>query len=150
MTTKDHRKAIPLGVKLHACLLLLGYTERRAQRVLKLARRFANITPRLTSAMKALGFSDEDIAAGIEWDHQPALAFREIVDGVMTPAPNDPRYIRPMRAAEHRKKTSGTRATSAGSDVHMAAKVKRITGETPKRTKQKIPGRGFPKRKDRK
>ncbi len=117
MTTKEHRKAIPLGVKLHACLLLLGFT-------------------------------DEDIAAGIEWDHQPALAFREIVDGVMRPPPNDPRYIRPMRKADHALKTNGGgRATSAGSDIHMAAKIKRITGATKPKPKRKWGSRPFPKRR---
>lgn len=115
--TKEHRKAIPLGVKLHACLLLLG-------------------------------FSDEDIAAGIDWDHQPALAFREIVDGRMVPDANDPRYIRPMRKADHKVKTVGTRATTAGSDIHMAAKVKRLNGEKPRKPKGKIRGRNtFQKRK---
>lgn len=114
MTTKEHRKAIPLGVKLHACLLLLGFT-------------------------------DEDIAGGIQWDHQPALAFREIVDGKMVPDPNDPRYIRPMKRDAHKVKTSGRPHLTAGSDVHMAFKVKRLTGETPKRKGRKLQGRGFRK-----
>ena len=110
MTTKQHRKAIPLGVKLHACLLLLGFT-------------------------------DEEIVGGVDFDHQPALAFREVVDGVMMPASNDPHYLRPMRRAEHRIKTSGTKATSAGSDVHMAARVKRLNGEKPRKPKGKpLPG----------
>lgn len=113
--TKAHRKAIPLGVKLQACLLLLGFT-------------------------------DDDIAAGIDWDHQPALIFREIVDGKMVPGPNDPHYLRPMRKADHKVKTSGTKATTAGSDQHMRGKINRITGKTPKRRKQKIQSRGFQKR----
>lgn len=120
MTTKQHRKAIPVGVKLHACLLLLGYTE-------------------------------EEIAHGLRWDHFPALGLR-VVDpetGVMTPAPNDPRYIRPMRIAEHDRKTFGSRATTAGGDIHAIAKVKRLNGETPKRKKQKIKSRPF-RRQNRK
>lgn len=104
MTTKEHRKAIPVGVKLHACLLLLG-------------------------------FSEKEIAAGLHWDHHPALGLREVKDGVMIPAPNDPRYIRPMRQADHRTKTSGTKATSAGSDQHIIAKVKRLNGEKPRKRK---------------
>lgn len=117
MTTKEHRKAIPLGVKLHACLLLMG-------------------------------FSEQEIAGGIDFDHHPALGLREIVNGVMIPAPNDPRYIRPMRRADHLVKTSGRKnVTTAGSDVHAIAKVKRLTGETPKKKSRPIPGRPFPKRR---
>lgn len=116
MTTKEHRRAIPLGVKLHACLLLLGFT-------------------------------DEEIATGIDFDHQPALAFREIVDGKMVPDPNDPRYLRPMCRQEHRVKTSGKKSTSAGSDVHMAAKVKRLNGTTPKKEKRPWPKRKMQPRK---
>lgn len=115
--TKDHRKAIPVGVKLHACLLLLGYT-------------------------------DEEIKGGLQWDHYPALGLR-VLDpetGQLVPAPNDPRYIRPMRTAEHRVKTSGRKATTAGSDVHAIAKVKRLNGETPKRPKRKWATRGFQKK----
>lgn len=114
MGTKEHRKAIPLGVKLHACLLLLGFT-------------------------------DDDIAAGIDWDHNPALAFREVVDGKMVPDPNDPHFIRPMRRTAHKEKTSGRKnVTVAGSDQHMIGKIRRITGETPKRPKARIPSRKKP------
>lgn len=102
MRAKDHRKAIPLGVKLHACLLLLGFT-------------------------------DEEIAGGVEWDHAPALALR-VVDpesGQLVPHPNDPRYLRPLRKVEHAVKTRGTGATTAGSDVGNAAKVKRVEKDPP-------------------
>lgn len=117
MTTKEHRKAIPLGVKLHACLLLLG-------------------------------FSDEDIAAGIDFDHQPALGLREIRNGEMIPDPNDPHFLRPMRKADHLIKTAGRKnITTAGSDIHAIAKVKRINGTTPKKPKKKWASRPFPKRK---
>lgn len=133
MTTREHRKAIPLGVKLHAALLALGY-------------------------------SDEEIVGGaLEWDHCPALALR-FVDpetGEMTPAPNDPRYIRPMRKGEHAEKTFGRPATTAGSDIGAAAKVRRITKQQeearrrmlakdagePRKKSGRIPSRGFPKRK---
>ncbi|CAM5769952.1 hypothetical protein [Bosea minatitlanensis] len=138
MRASDHRKHIPVGVKLHATLLLLG-------------------------------FSDEEIAGGLEWDHQPALALR-IVDpetGELTPHPNDPRYLRPLRKAEHALKTRGAGATTAGSDVGSAAKVKRIEkdpagGEAfrrrilaikrgdeppPSKRKRQWPTRPFPNRK---
>lgn len=97
MRAADHRKAIPVGVKLQAALLLLGFTE-------------------------------EEIAGGVEWDHQPALALR-VVDpesGELVPHPNDPRHLRPLRKAEHAEKTRGRGATTAGSDVGNAAKVKRL------------------------
>lgn len=98
MRAADHRRHIPVGVKLHACLLLLG-------------------------------FSEEEIAGGqIEWDHTPALALRSIdaETGEMTPHPNDPRYLEPRRKAEHAIKTRGRGATTAGSDVGAASKLKRI------------------------
>lgn len=122
MTTKDHRKHIPIGTKLHATLLLLGFTE-------------------------------EQIVGGqIQWDHYPALGLRVIDEatGEMMPAPNDPKYIRPMLKEPHAIKTNGTKATTAGSDKHAIAKVKRLNGETPKRKGQKIQSRGFPKRSGKK
>lgn len=113
MTTKEHRKAIPLHVKLHACLLLLGFT-------------------------------DEDIAAGLCWDHSPPLGLRAVVDGVMTPAPNDPHHLRPMSQADHARQTFGpSKATSAGGDIHAIAKVKRLNGETKKKPKRAWASRKF-------
>ena len=44
-----------------------------------------------------------------------------------------------------RRKTIGTKATTAGSDVHAIAKGKRLRGETGNRPKRKIPSRPFPK-----
>lgn len=117
LTTKEHRKAIPLGVKLHACLLLLGFT-------------------------------DEDIEAGVDWDHSPPLGLREIVEGKMVPDSNDPHFLRPMRRADHRVKTSGRKNISvAGSDQHIIAKVKRLNGTTAKKPKKKWPSRPFDRRK---
>lgn len=97
MRAKDHRKAIPVGVKLKSALLLAGFTE-------------------------------AEIDGGlIEFDHTPALALRTIDEsGEIQPPANDYRYIRPMLAEAHAAKTRGTGATTAGSDVGNAAKVKRI------------------------
>lgn len=97
MRASDHRKHIPIGVKLKAALLMLG-------------------------------FSEEEIAGGVEWDHQPALALRLVdpVSGELQPHPNDPRYLRPLRSEEHAVKTRGAGATTAGSDVGVAAKLKRL------------------------
>lgn len=94
---KGHRKHIPIGVKLHACLLRLGFTE-------------------------------DEIAGGIEWNHTPPLALR-FVDpntGQLVPDSNDPRHIEPLRRQDHRTVTFGTPATTAGSDIHAIAKVRRI------------------------
>lgn len=98
--TTARRKHISMGVKLHAALLLLGFT-------------------------------DEEIAGGIAWDHDPPLALR-FVDpetGRLTPDANDPHHLQPLRTAEHRTKTSGRRgekrSTSYGSDAHAIAKVRR-------------------------
>ncbi len=95
--TKEHRKFIPLSVKLKAVLLMLGFKD------------------------------DEQI----DWDHCPALALRRVdeVTGELVPAANDPRFIRPMRRADHRLKTSGNGHTSYGSDIHAIAKMKRLTKE---------------------
>jgi len=103
MTTAS-RKAIPVGVKLHAALLLLGFT-------------------------------DDDIAGGIAWDHSPALALR-FVDpetGKLVPEANDPHFLQPLRTADHRTKTCGrrgeARSTSAGSDQNRIAKIDRLAPE---------------------
>lgn len=45
----------------------------------------------------------------------------------------------------HAKVTNGTKATTAGSSKQRIAKMKRLTGETPKRKGRKIPSRPFPK-----
>lgn len=97
MRASDHRKAIPLGVKLHACLLMLGYT-------------------------------DEQIPL-LEWDHTIALGLRAIdpETGEMTPAPNDPRFIRPMLPDDHAVKTRGAGATTAGSDIGKMKKLRKLT-----------------------
>ncbi len=100
---REHRLYIPVGVKLHAALLMLG-------------------------------FSEDEIAGGIQWNHKPALALR-VVDpetGQLDPHPNDPRYLEPLRTADHLQVTTGRRpgaertATTAGSDIGNAAKVKRL------------------------
>ena len=44
----------------------------------------------------------------------------------------------------HREKTSGSKSTSLGSDIHAVAKIKRLTGE--KKQKRKIPSRPFARR----
>ena len=126
--TSDHRKHIPLGVKVHALLLLLGFT-------------------------------DEEIDGGVQWDHSPALGLR-FVDpetGEMHPHPNDPRHIVPLRKSDHALKTNGPAACAAGGDIHAIAKATRLQASpvglrrrltTPgkvEKPKSKWPSRPFPK-----
>lgn len=100
MRASDHRKHIPVGVKLHAVLLMLGFTE-------------------------------EEIAGGIDWNHNPPLALR-FVDpetGEISPPANDPKHIEPMRRFDHHERTFGPggekRITSAGGDIHAIAHTRR-------------------------
>ena len=102
---REHRKHIPVGVRLKATLL-------------------------------AAGFSEEEIETpgAIEFDHAPALALRVVDEatGELVPPANDWRAIRPISKARHLEKTTGRKpgaertATTAGSDIGNAAKVKRI------------------------
>lgn len=58
--------------------------------------------------------------------------------------PSNWRYVHRFPCAY--EKTYGTKATTAGSDIHLIAKGKRLRGETGQnRKKAKIQGRGFPK-----
>lgn len=76
----------------------------------------------------ALGFAPGDI----EWDHTPPLALREWDEkaGDFIPPQNDPKFITITLKASHRAKTFGPggerRITTAGSDIHAIAKVRRI------------------------
>ena len=128
--TSDFRKPIPMGVKLNACLLLLGFTEEEIT------------TP-----------------GAIEFDHTPSLGLRSVdpETGEMIPAPNDPKHIVPLRKSDHRRKTNGPAACAAGGDIHAIAKAKRLQASheelrrrltTPgkvEKPKSKWPSRPFPK-----
>ena len=86
---------------------------------------------------------DEPIRSGdpIDWDHGHAWALG---------GEHSYSNIRPLHRACHRTKTSGTKATSAGSDIHKIAKVKRLVRKaagTWKKTKRAWPSRPFPQRK---
>ena len=68
--------------------------------------------------------------ATAELDHDPALGLRERTpDGGYIPDANDPRYLVWRTGEAHRKKTSGNKATTAGSDINRIAKVNRIAPE---------------------
>lgn len=78
----------------------------------------------------------------VEFDHIK----RDEIDG-----DNSPENCRPLCEECHRLKTSGNGATSAGSDTHMAAKGKRLRGETGAgRKKAKIRSAGFDKTRTKK
>ncbi len=97
MRASDHRKQIPIGVKLQATLMMLGFTE-------------------------------EEIAGGIDWNHNPPLALR-FVDpetGRLVPDANDPRHIEPLRRDDHHIRTFGRPATTAGGDIHAIAHTRRL------------------------
>ena len=109
-------------------------------------RKHISLQAKLDAALYQLGLDPKTA----QLDHSPALVFREWDDATQDTIPpaSDPRYLRWLSSEDHRVKTSGKKGvTSAGSDVHMAAKIKRITGETPKRPARKIKSRGFPKRR---
>lgn len=74
----------------------------------------------------------------IEWDHYIPVALG---------GTDNFGNIRPVHAACHQKKTSGTKATSYGSDIHAIAKTKRIAKGGKKRKGRKMPSRPFQKRK---
>lgn len=136
MRASDHRKSIPVGVKLKATLLYAGFTE-------------------------------EQIEAGVEFDHFPALGLREVIDGEMTPHPNDWRFIRPMLPDDHAVKTRGAGATTAGSDIGKMKKLRHLVAKEtafrervlakggkaiapkPKKPKRAWPSRPFPHQKKR-
>lgn len=118
---------------------------------------------KLIAALRRMGLTIEEV----EFDHNPALALRDLdpKTGDTIPPANDPAHIHMLLITEHRKKTFGPggekRITTAGSDVHAIAKVRRLTkaqeearqrmlakapGEKPER-KSKWPSRPFSKRR---
>jgi hypothetical protein len=92
----------------------------------------------------------------VDFDHVHPLA--------LGGSDNDNGNFQALHRSCHRVKTSGTKATSAGSDIHEVAKTKRLSkgheefvskilarecGEKREKT-GKIKGRGFPKKANRK
>jgi hypothetical protein len=83
------------------------------------------LSVKLQAAILQLGLDP----SRVDFDHNPALGLREFNEATKTYTPdaNDPRFIAVLeRGEEHRVKTSGTPATSAGSDIHRIAKCKRL------------------------
>jgi hypothetical protein len=94
---------------------------------LPIPRRKVPLRTQLHAALDQLGLDP----ATAELDHTPALGLRAInaALGDYDPPQLDPQYLRWRGKAEHRIKTSGTKATSAGSDIHLIAHGKRLTRE---------------------
>jgi hypothetical protein len=112
--TSEHRKHIPIGVKLHAALLLLGFTEDEISGGL-----IWDHTPPL------------------------GLRFVDPETGQMVPHPNDPRHIQPLRRADNAIKTNGPKACAAGGDIHAIAKAKRLSkGHDEFRARMLAPDKG--------
>lgn len=109
------RPNMPLGVKLAACLITMGYHPEDAAKAAGIK------LPRAPSG--ALAWSAEAMGRRprmrIDFDHCPALALRRLYfSGGWEPSANDPRWIAPMGKPLHAEKTKA--------DIKAAAKVKRL------------------------
>lgn len=84
------------------------------------------------------------VSIKVTYDHWPSLELRpwndEETDTV--PPANDPAYIQALCEQSNKLKTFGSKATTAGSDIHRIAKIKRIL-KGPKPTKHPVKSRGF-------
>ena len=93
--------------------------------------------------LRCPGLPEKGITCGRKFGTLSEVEFDHIAREEAT-QDNSVENCRPLCKECHRIKTSGTKATSAGSDVHMAAKAKRIrkkeAGIEPK-FKRKIPSR---------
>jgi hypothetical protein len=91
-------------------------------------------TPPLGVLVDALCLHFLDVTrAGVEFDHTPPLAMREVrPDGTdWIPSQHDPRHLTPRLKAQHREKTHGRRGESKLSstgdgDQSRIAKMKRL------------------------
>jgi hypothetical protein len=92
---------------------------------LPIPRRRVPLATQLAAALNQLGLLGKEP----ELDHEPPLALRKVnaALGDYDPPQHDPRYLRWLAKAEHKIKTSGTKATSAGSDIWKISHGKRLT-----------------------
>lgn len=87
-------------------------------------RKSISLLSQLHAALYQLGFEPHEV----QLDHTPALVLRawdEAKQDTIPPA-SDPRYLVWRPTAEHREKTFGRGATTAGSDIGEAARLKRL------------------------
>lgn len=83
------------------------------------------LSVKLQAAILQLGFDP----AAVDFDHDPALGLRIFNEETKTYTPdaNDPKFITVRaRGGDHKAKTFGNGATTAGSDIHRIAKIKRL------------------------
>lgn len=113
----------------------------------------------LVEAWRQLGRIPGDVEPILEFDHYPALGLRDVDPdtGHHIPHQHSAEHLRWMPKEDHARKTRGTGATTAGTDIGEMRKTrqlvkKRNARESPpeeeppaRRTKPKakIPGRGF-------
>lgn len=112
---KPRRPNMPLGVKLAACLIAMGFHPEDAARAAGIKLPKAH-----PGAIKFFRASEMELRMRlrIDFDHDPALGIRiELKDG-WDPHANDPRFISPMGRVEHARKSKA--------DTTAAAKVKRL------------------------
>lgn len=106
--------------------------------------------------LRCPGLPEKGIKCGKKFGKLDDIEFDHIAREEQS-ADNSPDNCRPLCKECHALKTFGTGATSAGSDIHMAAKSKRISregkfvvrkgGEKPeKKVRKKIPSRPLRKK----
>lgn len=87
------------------------------------------LSVKLEAAILQLGLDPN----AVDFDHDPALGLRILDEetGRYEPDANDPRFItvraRTRDEDGHKAKTFGKGGTSAGSDIHRIAKIKRLS-----------------------
>lgn len=87
-------------------------------------RKSISLRNQLHAALLQLGYEPHEM----DLDHHPPLALREYdaAKGDTVPAHDDPRYLVWRPKAEHKAKTFGSPATSAGGDIHAIAHARRL------------------------
>lgn len=141
----SYRPYIPLRVRLVALYMQHGIERQTAELSADVAENAGLLARALGSALTATGL------AGGHLDHRPPLEARpwNARKGDTVPPANDPAYLEYVTWKEHDRRTNGLggerRVTTAGSDAHTRAKIKRLRGETKPKRHRVIPSRPFPK-----
>jgi hypothetical protein len=139
---RPKRPHMPLGVKLAACLIEMGYHPADAARA-------AGIELPYLSPDSALAYSamrmDERPRFRIDFDHGPPLETRQDRGGNLglSPHANDPRFISPMAWPTHRIKTDGVPHLPLSGDKSKIAKVKRLEAKRGLKADDKLTVSGF-------
>ena len=105
--------------------LRFGSTRRRARAEFTLKTKLEA----MVRYVRCPGLPEKGVTCGKPFGHISDVHFDHIAREEAT-HDNSAENCRPLCLECHNLKTFGTKATSAGSDVHMAAKAKRLRGET--------------------